>query len=103
MLLSLITGSGNYMDNPAAQRDTLWDTASNSFEAWKVEIYKWFVDLWDTAILFVDKMSFWVACMGSIYNIWLYAATRDSKYGQKITKLFLTYIFIQLLISGLQK
>lgn len=102
-MLFVIAGNGNYLENPAATRDTLQDSVSIEFEAWKSELYNWLIELWETTIVLVDKMSFWVACMGSIYNIWLYAATHDRKYSRRIAVLFLTYIFIQMIVSVIEK
>ena len=48
----------------------------------------------------IDRISYWVVCLGMIYNIWLYAATRNSKYTQRILVLFLSYMFIQLIVGA---
>lgn len=102
-MMTMLTRNGNYLENPAATKDTLEDYVSSEFNAWKQEIGHWLSELWADTLIFIDKMSFWVACIGSIYNIWLYAATHDRKYSKRITVLFLTYIFIQMIVSVMEK
>ena len=55
-------------------------------------------DIIEYLILLIDKTSFWIACLGCIYNIWLYVATHNKKYSSRVTVLILTYIFVQMIV-----
>ena len=78
---------GNYLESEAGSRDTLKDLFINNIN-----------DIVEYLILLIDKTSFWIACLGCIYNIWLYVATHNKKYSSRVTVLILTYIFVQMIV-----
>ena len=97
--------NGNYLDSEAGSRDSLWDFIGDKITEHKEEfingLINFLCDIWDFLIVLTDKLSFWVTCMLCIYNIWIYAITHDKKHGTNIAKLFVTYIFIKMIVSVL--